>query len=190
MPLVVVYPLMKRIMHVPQIWLGMVFNWGVWVGYAGVHESVDLSLAGSLYASAMAWTVFYDTIYAHQDKRDDRLVGVNSAALYFGDNTKIYLTGLGVVMLSGLTLVGIQANMPYPYYLIAVLGSGIHLSWQLLSVNLDDTRSCNSKFVSNQWLGLMIFLGLAAGRYFSSPLEGRDVDNNSGDLTGYRKKSS
>ncbi|GAB5363383.1 hypothetical protein AAMO2058_000878300 [Amorphochlora amoebiformis] len=167
MPLVVVYPLMKRITYLPQIWLGMVFNWGVLVGYASQMNTLDLYVVGPLYISGILWTVFYDTIYAHQDKRDDVTAGVKSSALLFGDNSTLVLSSLGVGMVGCLYLTGENGGLGLPYYILAVGGSGLHISWQLLSVNFDSPKSCRDKFISNQWLGLIVFLGLVLGRLYS-----------------------
>jgi len=128
--LVVTYPLMKRITYWPQAFLGMTFNWGALLGYAAVQGSCDWSVCLPLYLAGINWTLIYDTIYAHQDKTDDVLIGVKSTALLFGDQTKTWLTGFSAVMLSNLGLVGINSGQTWPYY--AGLGAvAAHLTWQV-----------------------------------------------------------
>jgi 4-hydroxybenzoate polyprenyltransferase len=97
MGLVVTYPLMKRITYWPQFFLGLAFNWGALVGYSAVLGYCEWSVALPLYVAGIAWTLVYDTIYAHQDKVDDVTVGVKSTALLFGDKTKQYLTVFAII---------------------------------------------------------------------------------------------
>lgn len=103
--LVATYPLMKRITHWPQAYLGLVFNWGCMLGYSAIHGSCDWDLVLPLYVSGWAWTMIYDTIYAHQDRDDDIVVGVKSTAVLFGDNTKPWLVSVGVLLTSAVSAV-------------------------------------------------------------------------------------
>lgn len=84
LPIVVAYPLMKRFFDYPQLVLGLCFNWGAFMGWAAVHGGVDYSVVLPLYASGVAWTIGYDTLYAHQDKEDDAKLGLKSTAITFG----------------------------------------------------------------------------------------------------------
>ena len=106
LPFVVAYPLMKRWWGWPQAFLGITINWGTMMGWAAIHDSVDWTVVGPLYASGFFWTLVYDTIYAHQDKKDDLKVGVKSTALTFGDRTKSYLAGFGGANVACLTAAG------------------------------------------------------------------------------------
>ena len=81
---VAIYPFMKRVTYWPQIFLGLAFSWGALMGWAAVFGRLDLP-AFLLYAGSIAWVIHYDTIYAHQDREDDALVGLKSTALLFGD---------------------------------------------------------------------------------------------------------
>lgn len=85
LPLVATYPLMKRCTDYPQLALGLTFNWGAILGWAAVRGEVDWSVVGPLYAGGVAWTLVYDTLYAHQDKVDDARLGLRSTALTFGE---------------------------------------------------------------------------------------------------------
>src|SRR5215216_7869662 len=90
---VAIYPFMKRITYWPQIVLGLAFSWGALMGWAAVFADLDAP-ALMLYAGSVLWVIGYDTIYAHQDKEDDAIVGVRSTARLFGDDTKSWLVGL------------------------------------------------------------------------------------------------
>ncbi|CEH15566.1 4-hydroxybenzoate polyprenyl transferase [Ceraceosorus bombacis] len=93
--LVIVYPLMKRITHWPQLVLGLAFNWGSLLGYAALGGHLHLAIVLPLYAGTVCWTILYDTIYAHQDAKDDLATGIKSTALLFGDKTKPILSLFG-----------------------------------------------------------------------------------------------
>jgi len=166
-PLVLAYPLMKRWTDYPQLFLGITFNWGALMGWAATHGSCDWPIVLPLYASAVAWTVVYDTLYAHQDKRDDSRLGIRSTALTFGDSgTKPVLTGLSAAMVGGLLLVGIEADLSWHFY----LGTGLtasHLAWQLITADLNCSSNLSARFESNKWVGGLVFGSIVAGRYFT-----------------------
>lgn len=114
--LVIVYPLMKRITNWPQLVLGMTFNWGALLGYSAVQGEVLWSACLPLYAAGICWTMIYDTIYAHQDRVDDLIVGVKSTALTFGKDTKKWLTGFAGLMTSSLLTAGLVCDLSWPYF--------------------------------------------------------------------------
>eukprot|EP00897_Mesotaenium_endlicherianum_P006492 jgi/Mesen1/5871/ME000299S04986 len=146
--LVFTYPLMKRFTHWPQAFLGLTFNWGALLGWAAVRGSLEPGVVAPLYAACIAWTLVYDTIYAHQDKADDARVGVRSTALLFGEATPYWLAGFGASALSGLALAGYSASLGWPYY--AALGAaGCHLAWQISTVDLDSRSDCNAKLAGS-----------------------------------------
>ncbi|KAB2624067.1 4-hydroxybenzoate polyprenyltransferase [Pyrus ussuriensis x Pyrus communis] len=109
--LVFSYPLMKRFTFWPQAYPGLTFNWGALLGCAAVKGSVDPTVVLPLYFSGVCWTLLYDTIYAHQDKKDDLKVGVKSTALRFGDSTEEWITGFGIMCMSSLALRGYTAEI-------------------------------------------------------------------------------
>jgi len=160
MPLVIGYPLAKRAFPFPQLVLGMTFNWGAFVGYAAVHQSLHWSAILPMYAAGVAWTLVYDTIYAHQDKDDDSKLGLQSTALTFGQYNYPIMASLSAITVGGLALCGYNAGLGAPYYLVSVAGAATHLAWQLGTVDLNNRASCMAKFVSNKWLGFLVFLGL------------------------------
>lgn len=168
--LVITYPLMKRITYWPQFVLGLTFNWGALLGWAAVKGSCDWSVCLPLYFSGVMWTLIYDTIYAHQDKEDDVLVGVKSTALKFQEQTKLWLSGFTVAMMSGLVVAGVNAEQTLPYY--AVLSAvAVHLTHQIYTVDINKPEDCWKKFVSNRNLGLLLFLGIVAGNLWKERRE-------------------
>jgi 4-hydroxybenzoate polyprenyltransferase len=160
--LIAIYPFMKRITWWPQAFLGLTFNWGALLGWAAVRGDLGWP-ALWLYAAGIFWTLFYDTIYAHQDKADDALIGVKSTALKLGAETKPWLAGFGALMILLLVAAAISADLAWPAKL-GVIGVAVHLLWQLASVNLDDARDCLGKFKSNRFIGWILLAGLIAGR--------------------------
>ncbi|GJT60975.1 4-hydroxybenzoate polyprenyltransferase, mitochondrial [Tanacetum coccineum] len=164
--LVFSYPLMKRITFWPQAFLGLTFNWGALLGWSAVRRTLDPAVVLPLYLSGVFWTLVYDTIYAHQDKQDDKIVGVKSTALRFGDSTKYWVTGFGISCITSLVLSGFNANLGLPYYVFLAAASG-QLAWQIWTVDINSGPDCSIKFVSNKWFGAIVFSGILIGRLSS-----------------------
>jgi len=160
--LVVLYPFMKRVTYYPQFVLGLAFNWGAMLGWSAVAGAVDWSAALPLYAGGIAWTVMYDTIYAHQDKLDDVLVNVKSTALRFGQSSRVICSGLAATSVGFLALAGHLSAAGPLYYIISCGGAAIHSAWQLKNVDFDSRPSCWKMFCSNNWMGAIIWLGTFA----------------------------
>ena len=156
--IVAIYPFMKRITYWPQAVLGLAFNWGALVGWSAVHGSLSPAPL-LLYAGGIAWTLAYDTIYAHQDKEDDALIGVKSTALKFGDGT---IWWLGLFFFLSLAL--IDAAIWFAHgSLIAHLGvaaAAMHAAWQLARFDAANSARCLELFRSNRIFGLIITFGL------------------------------
>jgi 4-hydroxybenzoate polyprenyltransferase len=162
--IVVVYPFMKRITYWPQIVLGLAFSWGALMGWAAAFGRLDAP-ALVLYAGTISWVIGYDTIYAHQDREDDALIGIKSTALLFGPRTKpmlalFYGLAVGLIGLSGL-LAG--AGAAFAIGLAALAG---HLAWQILRLDIDDPDQCLRLFKSNRDAGLILFAGMLADAYW------------------------
>jgi len=170
LPLIAIYPFMKRITWWPQAFLGITFNWGALVGWAAATGDIHAS-ALLLYAGGIAWTLGYDTIYAHQDKEDDALIGVRSTARLFGASTKRWL-GLfyGVTVLL-IAAAGMAAGVAWPFYL-GVAGLAAHLVWQIVAVDIDAPADCLKKFKANRWAGWILLAGIAAAGSLSGALHG------------------
>uniref|UniRef100_A0A1I7Z866 4-hydroxybenzoate polyprenyltransferase, mitochondrial n=1 Tax=Steinernema glaseri TaxID=37863 RepID=A0A1I7Z866_9BILA len=172
MLLVVGYPLAKRYTYWPQVVLGLTFNWGALLGYSAIANTLPLSTVLPLYAGALSWTLVYDTIYAHQDKSDDIMIGVKSTALRMGDNTPYWLTGFSAATVAGFGLSGYMAGQAWPFY-VALSGTAAHLLWQVGTLKINNGEDCWRKFRTNQWLGLMMFLGIVAGNVCSTEDDSR-----------------
>ncbi|MFN0024691.1 MAG: 4-hydroxybenzoate octaprenyltransferase [Parvularculaceae bacterium] len=152
--LVAVYPFMKRITWWPQAWLGLTFNWGALMGYASLTSDLALP-AALLYASGVAWTLGYDTIYAHQDKEDDALIGVRSSARRLGPKTKPALRIFyGAALVLGMSAYAIGGGPIAGLLLFAA--TGWHFWRQIGKANIDDPSSCLTIFRSNRDAGLLM----------------------------------
>ena len=160
------YPAMKRITNWPQAFLGLTINWGALVGWAAAKGSLEPTVVLPLYLSGAAWTVVYDTIYAHQDKKDDVAAGVRSTALHFGEDTKENLGAFAGLAVAGLVGAGAGAGVAWPFY-AGVAGAASHLFWQIRTVDLDDPEDCAAKFRSNATYGGLVFLSAVAGKAFA-----------------------
>ncbi|RQM21582.1 hypothetical protein B5M09_010728, partial [Aphanomyces astaci] len=160
---VVAYPYMKRITYWPQAMLGLTFNYGALVGWAAVHGSCAWSVVLPLYAAGVSWTLVYDTLYAHQDKVDDKRVGIKSTALLFGDHTQPILNGFAAAAVAGLASAGYMADLSAPFYMGLGL-SGLQLAWQINTAKLDDPVNLQHRFGSNKWFGAIVFASIVAGK--------------------------
>jgi 4-hydroxybenzoate polyprenyltransferase len=160
--LVATYPFMKRITYWPQLFLGFTFNWGALLGWAAVTGSLTAAPI-ALYAAGVVWTLGYDTIYAHQDKDDDALVGIKSTALLFGTATRPWLIGFYGTALVLLLAAGYLAGLGWPFYALMAAGA-VHLGWQANTVDIADPKDCLGKFKSNRDFGLIVLAGIVAGQ--------------------------
>lgn len=160
--LIVIYPFMKRFTYWPQVFLGLAFNWGALMGWASVHNALSPA-ALALYAGGIAWTLGYDTIYAHQDKQDDLLAGIKSTALKFGSNTRNWLWGFYSTAILMFLVAGWLANAGVLFYLVMVFAAS-HLIHQIVTVDIDSAADCLARFKSNRDFGWIVFVGAIAGR--------------------------
>ena len=160
--LVVTYPFMKRITYWPQAMLGLTFNWGALMGWASVYGELSAPPL-VMYATGLFWTLGYDTIYAHQDKEDDVLIGIRSTALRFGDRTTVWLSGFYGLTILGLGLTGFLANLSMPFFIALAFAAG-HLVWQLKTLDTENPKNCLARFKSNRDFGLIILAGIVASR--------------------------
>uniref|UniRef100_A0A914DNP0 4-hydroxybenzoate polyprenyltransferase, mitochondrial n=1 Tax=Acrobeloides nanus TaxID=290746 RepID=A0A914DNP0_9BILA len=162
--LVFTYPAMKRFTYWPQVFLGLAFNYGAILGYTAVCNDFNWGVIMPLYLASICWTMIYDTIYAHQDRTDDIMIGVKSTALRFGENTKYWLTGFSLAMSSGLSLVGVLSEQTLPYY-VTIGAITTHLLWQAWTVDINSRDDCWNKFSANRLIGIMLFLGISLSTY-------------------------
>lgn len=138
----------------------MLFAWAAHSGNIGIAPVL-------LYLSGIAWTLFYDTIYAHQDVEDDALIGVKSTARLFGDNSKVWLRNflIAAVSLMGLAVIAALTQGASPLALVVGLAGawafGWHMTWQLKTLDIEDAENCKRVFRSNRDAGLIVVLAFA-----------------------------
>ena len=161
MALVAAYPFMKRFTYWPQAWLGLTFNWGALMGYAAIGDNAPPQ-AMLLYAAGFFWTLGYDTVYAHQDKEDDALIGIKSTALLFGTRTKPMLAlfyAASLMCLAGAAYVG-QIGILFWTALPIIAW---HLLMQVSRLDIDNGETCLQIFRANRNTGLIIGLAFILG---------------------------
>jgi 4-hydroxybenzoate polyprenyltransferase len=162
--IVAVYPLMKRVVWWPQIVLGLAFSWGALMGWAAAFGRLDAP-ALLLYAGSIAWVIGYDTIYAHQDREDDALIGVKSTARLFGAHTRLALVicySLAVVLIG---VAGAAAGAG-ALFSVGLILFGAQLGWQIVRIDIDDPDLCLRLFKSNRDAGLILFAALCADAFY------------------------
>jgi len=152
---VAIYPFMKRITYWPQIVLGLAFSYGALMGWPAAFGRLDWP-AIVLYAGSISWVIGYDTIYAHQDREDDLLIGIKSTALLFGENTRPMLAGFysGAVVLIGIA--GLIAGGRL-IFVLGLIAFAAHLAWQVVRLDINDSAHCLKLFKSNRDAGLILF---------------------------------
>jgi 4-hydroxybenzoate polyprenyltransferase len=156
---VAVYPFMKRITYWPQIVLGLAFSWGALMGWPATFAQLDPP-ALLLYAGAISWVIGYDTIYAHQDREDDALIGIKSTALLFRERTKPMLALFYALAVALIAVAGFSAGAGL-IFALGLLAFALHLAWQIARLDVDDPINCLAVFKSNRDAGLILFAGLA-----------------------------
>jgi 4-hydroxybenzoate polyprenyltransferase len=156
--IVVVYPFMKRITYWPQIVLGLAFSWGALMGWAGAFGRLDVAPL-LLYAGSISWVIGYDTIYAHQDREDDALIGIKSTALLFGERTKPMLVLFYAIAVVLIGAAGALAGGGLWLWL-GLLAFAVHLGWQVVRLDTADPDNCLRVFKSDRDAGLILFAGL------------------------------
>ena len=160
LPIIAVYPFAKKVTNWPQVILGFAFSWGALMGWAAAFGRLDWPPV-LLYAGGIAWTIGYDTIYAHQDREDDAVIGVRSTARLFGSRTKLLLAwfygGATVLFAAAVVVAG------GGWLALAGLGLGaLHLAWQVITLDAGDPDGCLIRFRANRDYGWIVFAGLVA----------------------------
>ncbi len=166
---VLIYPFAKRFTWWPQVFLGLAFNWGALLAWTA-HSNQLAWPAVLLYLSGITWTLFYDTIYAHQDRDDDALIGIKSTARLFGDNTQQWLQGflIATVCLMALAVFGATENRSTLSMIVALIGPwamGWHMHWQLSKLDTNDPEGLVYLFRSNREAGLIPLLFFAGAMF-------------------------
>ncbi len=155
------YPFMKRVTYWPQVFLGLNFNWGALIGWTAVTGALGRP-ALLLYLGGIFWTIGYDTVYAHQDKEDDALIGVKSSALALGKRTRpwLFVFYAAAVLLWGLA--GRAAGLG-GWFWAGLAAAALQLAWQAARVDIDGAADCLAKFRSNRAVGWLLLAGIVAG---------------------------
>ena len=165
---VIFYPLMKRITYWPQFVLGLAFNWGALMGFSALGLPMTPMVVLPLYASGIFWTLIYDTLYAHQDKMDDVIIGIKSTALKFGDASKYWLASFSLATIGMLDLAGYMNGQSWVFFLPLNTIGLASLLWMSFNTRYNDPRHCGLMFRRNQYFGLFIFGILFMDTYFRS----------------------
>ncbi len=157
-PIIIAYPFTKRITYWPQFFLGLAFNWGALLGWTSVNSELGWP-AIFLYMGGIAWTIGYDTIYGHQDRQADKIIGLKSSSLRLGSNTKPWLFSffLAATILFGVA--GWLAALSWVFYLGLAIGL-LHFIWQVLTLDINSPLSCQTRFKSNRDYGVILFLAI------------------------------
>ena len=154
------YPFMKRYTHLPQVFLGVAFAWGIPMAFAALTDAVA-PVAWLMVTGVALWAVIYDTMYAMVDREDDQRIGVKSTAILFGDADRVIIAITQVFFLIALLLVGEQAGLGVWYQ--AGVGVAALLSlYQQWLIRERDRAGCFSGFLNNNWLGAAVFAGIVA----------------------------
>lgn len=161
LPIVVIYPLCKRVTYWPQAVLGVCFNWGMLMAWSDTRNEVPLG-AIAVYVGTILWQIGYDTIYAYIDVRDDRRLGLHSTALRFGAAGKTWIAGFYIATLALWAWGGYAVGLGWPYAVGMVL-IGAHLAWQLRKLDLDRPELGLGLFRANLWVGVMLVAASVSG---------------------------
>jgi 4-hydroxybenzoate polyprenyltransferase len=157
--LALVYPFLKRVTSLPQVWLGLAFSWSIPMAFTALTGGVP-RVAWLLFIAAALWTVVYDTIYAMVDRVDDLRAGVRSTATLFGDADRVILGILQVLVVATLVLVG--KNLGFGrWYAAGLACAALCFVWQQWMIRDRDPAGCFRAFVASHYFGLCVFAGIA-----------------------------
>jgi 4-hydroxybenzoate polyprenyltransferase len=159
--LVVMYPAAKRVTWWPQFFLGITFGWGVPMGYAATVGRLD-GAAGFLYLGAIVWILGYDTIYAHQDREDDALIGVRSTARLFAENSRPFLAVCYAAAMACVAVAGWLAGLSFVFFATLLLPA-VLLGRQVALLDIDNPGLCLKLFRANREVGLSVGLAILLG---------------------------
>jgi len=163
MPLAFTYPLMKRITYWPQLFLGITFNYGLILAWISIANEISI-IPIIFYLGAIFWTLGYDTIYGFQDIKDDEIIGVKSTSIKFKNDPKKFLLFSYSLFILSFFLVGILMKFSIYYFLFMIIPISQLIIFQVYKLNTDLSIDCLSKFKSNNFLGLIIFINILVGK--------------------------
>lgn len=154
--IMIFYPFLKRVTHLPQLGLGVAFAWPIPMVFAAVTNHLTY-LVWLLFAVGVVWPVIYDTMYAMVDREDDKKIGVKSTAILFGKQDRLILAMLQGIFLILLAITGFVFDLKEPFYAALFVVFLLFLYQQYL---LQDKKTFFKAFQNNNWVGLVIFLGI------------------------------
>ena len=166
--LVAFYPFAKRITNWPQLFLGLAFSWGALMGWTAFTGSISAAPL-VLYAGSILWVIGYDTIYAHQDVKDDARIGTKSTALLLGATSKPWLAGFYALGLGGIAWAAWLADVWMPAFGAVMIAGAAQLAWQVVDLDLNDPANCLAKFRSNHVFGMIVLVAIVVGQVMAPP---------------------
>ncbi len=163
MPFAFTYPLMKRFTYWPQLFLGITFNYGLFLAWISIKN--DISVVPIIfYLGAIFWTLGYDTIYGYQDIKDDEIIGVKSTSIKFKNNPKKFILICYLIFITSLILIGVLMKFSLFYFLFLIVPIFQLIFFQIYKLNVNNPISCLDKFKSNNFIGFIIFVNLLIGK--------------------------
>ena len=163
MPLAFTYPLMKRFTYWPQLFLGITFNYGLVLAWISIKNDISL-IPIMFYLGAIFWTLGYDTIYGYQDIKDDEIIGVKSTSIKFKNNPKKFILICYLIFIASLILIGVLMKFNLIYFLFLIIPIFQLIFFQIYKLDVNDSMNCLTKFKSNNFIGLIIFVNLLIGK--------------------------
>lgn len=157
----VIYPYMKRITYWPHLWLALMNNWGILIGWAAIEESLSIT-AYLLYAAAIFWALGYDIIYSLQDKHEGYKIGIKSSPAKLGGNTKRFLYLFYALSTILFWIVGVLNGLNVVFHICLVIAFLI-MMWQIVMLESDQSSDCRKKYESNIYVALVLLVGIALG---------------------------
>ena len=164
--LAAIYPFMKRVTHLPQVFLGIAFGWSVPMAFAAQTGGVP-QIAWLMFVATVLWATAYDTLYAMVDREDDRVLGLKSTAILFGESDRQIIGIIQVMLVISLLMIGQQAELGIIYYAGVLLAAGL-LAWQQHLIRFREREACFQAFLNNNWFGAVIFLAILLDYMFAS----------------------
>lgn len=155
------YPFMKRYHHFPQVHLGAAFAWAIPMAYTAITGNAPTLDAWLLFIAALLWTTAYDTQYGMTDREDDIKMGMKSTAILFGEFDTFIIASLQIITLILLTIIGMMHDRGFLFYSSIIAASGFIIYQQFLTHDKEPSK-CLEAFLNNNWLGMTVFIGIAA----------------------------
>jgi 4-hydroxybenzoate polyprenyl transferase len=167
-PMVFLYPYMKRFFQYPQYFLSIAVNLGSLIGLASFTNAISLPVALPLFLGGICWTIYYDSLYAYQDIKDDLAAGIFSSAQKFTKSPKLIFSTLAASTVLLHTLTGVMAGL-HPAYFGGMACGASFLTWQILKFDPNNPAMCDKIMLKVYWYGMIVWLSLMLGVYLAKP---------------------